>query len=88
MDAAIDAAEQPPPALLDVRAVSALLNCSPRHVYRLSDSGRMPRPVKLGALVRWRVAEINAFIAGDWKPVRIHATRRGVPPAQENGGPA
>ena len=49
--------------LLDVTAVSSLLGgCSIRHVYRLSDAGRMPRPVKLGALVRWRRAELEAWI--------------------------
>lgn len=40
--------------LLDVQAVAEMLGCSTRHVYRLSDAGRMPAPVKLGALVRWR----------------------------------
>jgi predicted DNA-binding transcriptional regulator AlpA len=42
----------PPAALLDVRAVATLLDCSPRHVYRLADAGRMPAPVRIGALVR------------------------------------
>lgn len=58
------------PALLDVRAVAALLDCSPRHVYRLSDAGRMPPPVRIGALVRWRRAEIEDWIATGCKPVR------------------
>jgi excisionase family DNA binding protein len=49
--------------MLDVRAVAALLDCSVRHVYRLADAGRMPRPVKLGALVRWRRAEVESWIA-------------------------
>ena len=40
------------PALLDVRAVAQLLDCSTRHVYRLADNGGMPPPVRLGALVR------------------------------------
>jgi len=40
-------------ALLDVKAVAALLRCSERHVYRMADAGKMPAPVKLGALVRW-----------------------------------
>ena len=38
--------------LLDVEQVAAMLMCSPSHIYRLSDSGRMPRPVKLGHLAR------------------------------------
>ena len=29
-------------ALLDVQGVTPLLDCSSRHVYRLSDAGRMP----------------------------------------------
>ena len=57
-------------ALLDVRQVAALLTCSTRHVYRLTDAGRMPRPVNLGRLVRWRRAEIEAWIAEGCPPVR------------------
>jgi len=56
----------PPPveaALLDVRAVAALLDCSPRHVYRLADAGRMPAALHVGALVRWRRADIDAWLA-------------------------
>ncbi len=55
--------------LLDVRTVAALLNCSARHVYRLSDAGRMPRPVKLGQLVRWRRTDLTNWISGGCKPV-------------------
>jgi excisionase family DNA binding protein len=62
--------EAAPPALLDVRAVAQLLDCSPRHVYRLSDAGRMPEPVKLGSLVRWSRQTIEEWIAGGCKPVR------------------
>jgi excisionase family DNA binding protein len=56
--------------LLDVQAVARLLACSPRHVYRLSDAGRMPPPVRLGALVRWRRQDIDAWLAGGCKPCR------------------
>ncbi len=49
--------------LLDVKAVAALLGgCSTRHVYRLSDSGRMPRPIHLGSLIRWRRAELLRWL--------------------------
>lgn len=39
--------------LLDVGEVAELLGCSARHVYRLADAGRMPAPVRVGALIRW-----------------------------------
>jgi len=46
----------------DVQAVAGKLGCSPRHVYRLADAGRMPAPVKLGSLVRWNLARIDEWI--------------------------
>ena len=48
--------------LLDVQSVADMLGCSPRHVYRLSDAGRMPAPVKLGSLVRWSAVAIQQWI--------------------------
>ena len=50
-------------AMLTVHDVARMLNCSSRTVYRLCDSGRMPRPVKLGALVRWPREMIEQWIA-------------------------
>ncbi|WLD13111.1 helix-turn-helix transcriptional regulator [Planctellipticum variicoloris] len=57
-------------ALLTVRQVAELLVCSPRHVYRLSDAGRMPRPVRLGGLIRWQKSEIDAWLAAGCPPAR------------------
>ena len=71
-------ATAPKPAaaqLLDKRALAALLACSTRHVDRLADAGRMPAPLKLGALVRWRRQDIEDWLAGGCRPVR-----RGVCP--------
>jgi excisionase family DNA binding protein len=49
--------------LLDVQAVAEMLGCSTRHVHRLSDAGKMPSPLKLGALVRWSKNSIEQWIA-------------------------
>ena len=43
--------------LLTVQQVAKMLNVSPRSVWRMHDSGRMPRAVKLGASCRWRLKE-------------------------------
>ncbi len=57
--------------LLDVKAVALLLGgCSTRHVYRLADAGQMPRPIRLGSLVRWRRAELMSWLAGGCQPFR------------------
>ena len=50
-------------AMLDVRAMAAMLSCSTRHVYRLADAGRMPPPIKIGALCRWPRRAVDAWIA-------------------------
>jgi excisionase family DNA binding protein len=53
-----------------VRAVASLLNCSPRTIYRLSGAGHMPKPVRLGALVRWRRQAIEAWLSDGCRPCR------------------
>ncbi len=62
--------ERAPAELLDVGAVATLLDCSRRHVYRLADAGRIPRPVKLGQLVRWRRAALLEWLDAGCPPVR------------------
>lgn len=59
-------------ALVDVGHVAKLLGCSERHVFRLSDAGKMPRPVRLGALVRWRRAELEAWVDDGCPPRPTH----------------
>ncbi len=58
-------------AMLSVDDIATTyLGCSTRHVYRLADSGRMPRPIKLGTLVRWPRAVIEQWIADGCPNVR------------------
>ena len=60
----------PEAALLDVKAVAKILECSTRSVRRLADAGRMPAPLKIGALLRFRRADIEAWIANGCRPIR------------------
>ena len=48
--------------LADARQVAAMLGISARHVYRLTDAGLMPRPLKLGNCVRWDLDVIGEWI--------------------------
>lgn len=50
--------------LLTAGAVARRLACGWRSVYRWTDAGRMPRPVKVagGRLTRWRAVDIEAWI--------------------------
>jgi len=51
------------PALIDVKEVAAICGFSTRHVYRIAHSGRMPRPIMLNGLIRWRREDIEQWIA-------------------------
>jgi excisionase family DNA binding protein len=55
---------------MDVKAVAELLGCSQRHIYRLANAGDMPAPVKIGALNRWRRADLEAWLDNGCKPVK------------------
>jgi excisionase family DNA binding protein len=50
--------------VITIDDVAALLGCSTRHVRRLADSGRIPHPVKFGALLRWIKTDVDQWIAG------------------------
>ena len=58
------------PAMLTVHEVARMLSCSVRTVRRLADSGKMPRPIKLGALVRWSRATIHQWVCAGCPLIR------------------
>ena len=62
-------------ALLTVRDVARLLALSERSVWRMSDAGKLPVPVRIGAAVRWRRAEIEQWIS-EGCPVIPRGARR------------
>lgn len=57
--------------LVDAKGASALCSVSVSSWSRLHASGRVPRPVKLGGRVLWRVEELRRFVAAncpaDWR---------------------
>src|SRR5690606_41950218 len=55
--------------------VATLFCVSTRHIYRLADAGRMPRPLKIGRANRWSRAALDDWIAGGCQPVDRKSTR-------------
>jgi excisionase family DNA binding protein len=49
--------------VLHAKGVASLLGCSVRHIFRLAAEGRMPRPVKIGHLARWRRSDLDTWLA-------------------------
>jgi len=64
----IASAPKAPPALVSAKHLCNQLNCSIRTIWRLRDSGEMPRPVQLGSMIRWKADEINAWISQGCPP--------------------
>lgn len=47
--------------MLSVSDLSERWGCSERHVRRMADAGRCPRPIKFGSLLKWPVALIEKW---------------------------
>lgn len=56
--------------LINAAHVAERLGCSQRHVWRMRDAGKMPAPITLGRMVRWRDTEVSEWISGGCRPVR------------------
>lgn len=57
-------------AMMSVDDVAMEIGCCSRSVRRWVDSGRMPKPIKLGSLVRWPRSVIEQWIAEGCPNVR------------------
>ena len=69
--------------LVSAGQVAEMLGVSLRGIWRMRDGGRLPVPVTLGRLVRWRESDISAWIGAGCPDVR----RTGwVPSAESKGG--
>lgn len=53
-------AEQP--MVLSAMRLSQRLGVSLRHIRRMDSAGKLPRPVRLGKVVLWKVDEINSWL--------------------------
>ncbi|HOT50004.1 MAG TPA: helix-turn-helix domain-containing protein [Candidatus Hydrogenedentes bacterium] len=62
--------------LLSVKETAKRLALSCRTVYRLSDAGRMPRPLRIGGAVRWDARVLEEWIAAGCPPVERHMLTR------------
>lgn len=54
--------------LLSVKQLAKLFDCSERHIFRLVEASKLPRPVKLSNLCRWPRRTILAWIEGGCQP--------------------
>ena len=55
--------------LIDMKAAAKLLDLSERTVWGMANSGRMPKPIKIGRLVRWSHEELRAWVNAGGPPM-------------------
>jgi excisionase family DNA binding protein len=56
------AAEKTEPQFLTIAQVATLMNVSQRTVNRWVDAGSMPKPMRLGHVIRWNRTVIDQWI--------------------------
>ncbi len=66
------------PRLLAVGEVARLLSISIRATWKFVAAGRLPAPVRLGRSVRWRAAELDAWISAGCPEVTAESGARGA----------
>ena len=49
-------------SLLSIDDLATLFNVCTRTVVRWVDAGRLPKPLRFGRLLRWRLRDIESFI--------------------------
>jgi prophage regulatory protein len=52
------------PLFITAAEFADLLQVSPRTIWRLRSARQVPPPIRLGGIVRWRLEEVRAWIAG------------------------
>lgn len=55
--------------LIDMKAAAKLLDLSERTVWGMANSGRMPKPIKIGRAVRWSHEELRAWVNAGCPPL-------------------
>lgn len=56
-------AERARPALISATELADLLQISTRTLWRLRSAGKLVEPIKLGGSTRWRLDEVQKWIA-------------------------
>jgi predicted DNA-binding transcriptional regulator AlpA len=69
--------------LTDIKGLERMLGRDERSLWRDHSAGRLPRPIKLGGLTKWRVAEIREWVEegcpdrATWEKSRTPSRRAG-----------
>jgi predicted DNA-binding transcriptional regulator AlpA len=61
--------------LLSAKVLAKMLSISARTVWRLRSAGKLPKPVCVGASIRWKLSDIILFLECDCDINKYHARK-------------
>jgi predicted DNA-binding transcriptional regulator AlpA len=67
--------------LISGEVLAKMLSISKRQIWRLRSAGKLPKPIHIGGSLRWRKAEIVAWIAEGapdlhrWEAIKVAAKK-------------
>lgn len=70
-------ARSPQALLISADELAVLLAISTRSLWRLRSAGRLPQPLQLGGSVRWRLDEVQRWIASGCPALNDWHTNKG-----------
>ncbi len=57
------------PRLVSANWLAKYLGISRASLFRLRSAGRMPKPVRVGGIVRWRVEDVRTWVDAGCPPI-------------------
>ncbi len=61
---------------IDAKTFGQRLSLSKRQIFRLSSAGRIPKPIKIGGSVRWKLSDIELWLSMNCPTRREFEERR------------
>ncbi len=55
--------EEVAPVVVTARQLAIMLQVSKRTLFRMRSAGRLPAPLRVGGVVRWRLQDVQNWIA-------------------------
>lgn len=56
-------ADEVEPVVVTAKQLAMMLQISKRTLFRMRSAGRLPKPVRVGGIVRWRLEDVRNWIA-------------------------
>lgn len=64
--------------LVTAKELAEMLSVSPRHIWRMKASEKLPRVIEIGNCVRWKLVDISDWLAMGCPETREFENRKGA----------